>query len=185
MSAVITSVNQVPVIVERAMYLSLGAQQFGAGHESAAVEAPSLQWFFGEGATGPYFDLFFLIANPHAQAATVEGRYLLSDGTVITKTYTVAPNSRFNVWVDFEAPELANTAHGRDVPGHQWRAGDRRARDVVAGRGGHLAGRPQQLRRHRDGREMGPGGRRSRWADRDRDLHPAGQHVQHRRSWRA
>ena len=78
MSAVITSHQPVPVIVERAMYLSLGAQQFGAGHESAAVEAPSLQWFFAEGATGPYFDLFFLVANPHAQAATVEGRYLLT-----------------------------------------------------------------------------------------------------------
>ena len=112
MSAVVTSLNQVPVIVERAMYRSLGTQQFGAGHESAAVEAPSLQWFFAEGATGGYFDLFFLIANPNAQAATVEGRYLRDDGTVITRTYSVAPNSRFNVWVDHEAAELADTALG-------------------------------------------------------------------------
>ncbi len=112
MSAVITSLNQVPVIVERAMYRTIGAQQFAAGHESAAVEAPSLQWFFAEGATGPYFDLFFLIANPNAETATVEGRYLLSNGTVVTRSYSVAPNSRFNVWVDFEAPELANAALG-------------------------------------------------------------------------
>jgi len=112
MSAVITSLNDVPVIVERAMYRTIGTQQFGAGHESAAVEAPALQWFFGEGATGPYFDLFFLIANPNAQPATVEGRYLRSDGTVITRTYTIAGNSRFNIWVDFEAPELANAAMG-------------------------------------------------------------------------
>jgi hypothetical protein len=112
MSAVITSLNQVPVIVERAMYRTIGAQQFAAGHESAAVEAPSLQWYFAEGATGPYFDLFFLIANPNDQAATVEGRYLLGDGRVITRTYSVAPNSRFNVWVDFEAPELADAALG-------------------------------------------------------------------------
>ena len=37
---------------------------FSAGHESAAVRAPALQWFLAEGATGPYFDEFILIANP-------------------------------------------------------------------------------------------------------------------------
>jgi hypothetical protein len=112
MSAVITSTNNVPIIVERAMYRSTGGQQFSAGHESAAVEAPSLRWYFAEGATGPYFDLFFLIANPNAQEATVQGRYLKPDGSVVTRTYPVAANSRFNIWVDMEGDELANTALG-------------------------------------------------------------------------
>ena len=40
-SAVVTSTNGVPVIVERAMYLHLPGQVFGAGHESAGVEAPA------------------------------------------------------------------------------------------------------------------------------------------------
>lgn len=112
MSAVFTSLNDVPVIVERAMYRSTPGLQFSAGHESAAVEAPSLQWYFAEGATGSFFDLFFLIANPGAQQAVVEGRYLLPDGSVVTRTYPVAPNSRFNIWVDQETAELADTALG-------------------------------------------------------------------------
>ena len=109
-SAVITSTNQVPVIVERAMYRAVGLQTFGAGHEAAGVEAPGLQWYFAEGATGPFLDLFFLIANPTSQAANVTARYLKPDGSVVVKTYQVPENSRFNIWVDYEGAELADTA---------------------------------------------------------------------------
>jgi hypothetical protein len=109
-SAALAVTNGVPVIVERAMYRAVGGQLFGAGHESAGVAAPALQWYFAEGATGPFFDLFFLVANPHAEASRVEARYLKPDGTVVTRTYEVAPASRFNIWVDLEGPALADTA---------------------------------------------------------------------------
>lgn len=109
-SAVITSANDTPIIVERAMYRDVFGQVFGAGHESAGVTARATEWFLAEGATGPYFDLFVLIANPGPTAAQVEGSYLLPDGTTITKTYAVAGNSRFNIWVDLEDSRLANTA---------------------------------------------------------------------------
>lgn len=109
-SADITS--DVPVIVERAMYRSGGGQVFAMGHESAGVPQASAQWFFAEGATGSFFDLFFLIANPTDDLAQVEATYLKPDGSTIVKTYTVAPNSRFNIWVDFEDPALAETAVG-------------------------------------------------------------------------
>ena len=90
-SAVITATNGVPIIVERAMYLD-GADglAFGAGHESAGVTAPAMAWFLAEGATGPYFDLFVLVANPGTTAAEVEATYLLPDGTTVVKPYTVA-----------------------------------------------------------------------------------------------
>ena len=94
--------SSLPVIVERAMYRDAPGQVFSAGHEAAAVPGAATQWFFAEGATGPYFDLFYLIANPGTTAAVIDGRYLLPDGTVLTKQYTVAPQSRFNVWADFE-----------------------------------------------------------------------------------
>jgi hypothetical protein len=74
------------------------------------VTAPSTNWFLAEGNTGNYFDLFILIANPNNQAATVTARYLLESGAVITKDYQVGPNSRFNIWVDFEDPRLADAA---------------------------------------------------------------------------
>ncbi len=67
-SAIIESTNGVPIIAERAMYLNQPGQDFGAGHESAGVNAPATQWFLAEGATGEYFDLFILIANPNAHA---------------------------------------------------------------------------------------------------------------------
>jgi len=108
-SAVIRSTNGVPIIVERAMYLNAGNRTFGAGHDSAGVTAPATTWFLAEGATGKYFDLFVLIANPTASNAMVEARYLLPSGETVAKTYLVGANSRFNIWVDHEHPSLADT----------------------------------------------------------------------------
>ena len=109
LSAVIESTNGVPIIAERAMYLDQPGRVLGAGHESAGVTAPSTEWFLAEGSTGDYFDLFILIANPQPTPAAVQAEYLLTTGQVITRTYTVPGNSRFNIWVDQE-PGLANAA---------------------------------------------------------------------------
>ena len=49
------------------MYPNNGGLPFGAGHASAGVTAPALEWFLAEGATGDFFDLFVLIANPNAE----------------------------------------------------------------------------------------------------------------------
>ena len=54
-SAMIEVANDQPIIVERAMYLDLPGQMFGAGHESAGVTAPATQWFLAEGPHGPVF----------------------------------------------------------------------------------------------------------------------------------
>ena len=69
----ITSLNGVPIIVERAMYSS-AAGTFAAGHDSAGVTSPSLDWFFAEGATGGFFDTFLLLANPNALARPTSTR---------------------------------------------------------------------------------------------------------------
>jgi hypothetical protein len=99
-SAVVTST--VPIVVERAMYLNRPGQAFGAGHESAGVTAPATEWFLAEGSTGTFFDLFLLIANPSPSPAAVRVDYLLPSGSVLTKTYAVAGQSRFTVYVDDE-----------------------------------------------------------------------------------
>lgn len=91
-----------PIIVERAMYLNLPGQPFGAGHGSAGVTAPALEWFMAEGATGSFFDLFVLVANPGSQAALVQVDYLLANGTTLSKQYAVAAQSRFTIYVDAE-----------------------------------------------------------------------------------
>ncbi len=106
-SAVITSDR--PIIVERAMYLSSG-RLFQAGHESAAIAAPATEWFLAEGATGDFFDLFVLVANPSDTDAAVRATFLLPSGETLVKHYTVAANTRFNIWVDTEDERLADTA---------------------------------------------------------------------------
>lgn len=102
-SAVFEVQNGVPVMVERAMYLTPpGGLAFTAGHASAGATTPANTWFFAEGATGTYFDEYVLIANPGASASTVRATYLLDSGATHTKTYTVPAGSRFNIWVDDE-----------------------------------------------------------------------------------
>ena len=91
-----------PILVERAMYRSVEGQVFAAGHASAGVTATATSWFLAEGATGDFFDMFVLLANPTTTAADVEIRYLLTTGEVLTKSYTVAPESRRTIYVDDE-----------------------------------------------------------------------------------
>ena len=107
-SAVLQS--SIPIIVERAMYASLPGQPFAAGHDSAGVTAPSTQWFLAEGATGPFFDLFILFANPTTTAAQVTANYLLQNGTTVTKNYTVPANSRRTIYVAGEDARLVSTS---------------------------------------------------------------------------
>jgi len=108
-SAVLTSLNAVPIIVERAMYSS-AAGTFAAGHDSAGVTSPSLDWFFAEGATGSFFDTFLLLANPSASAANVHATYLLPSGQTVQKDYVVPADSRRTLNVQLEAPQLAATS---------------------------------------------------------------------------
>jgi hypothetical protein len=104
-------VNRVPIIVERAKYRTpAGTRPFEAGHDSAAVEAPSTHWFLAEGATAPLFDTFVLLANPNDATASVSVTYLLASGQTVVRAYQVAGNSRSTLHVSDEAPQLAATS---------------------------------------------------------------------------
>ncbi len=89
-----------PIVVERAMYASRAGQTFALGTASAGVTAPAASWFLAEGATGAFFDLYVLIANPAPTDAAVTARFLKPDGSVVTRQHTVAANSRFSIFVD-------------------------------------------------------------------------------------
>lgn len=107
-SAVITSTE--PVVVERAMYISGGGLPFQSGHAGAAVTRPALEWFLAEGATGAFFDLFVLIANPSDDLANVTATFLLPGGATVTKSHAISARSRYNIWVDKEDARLADSA---------------------------------------------------------------------------
>ena len=148
MSAIITSTNGVPVIVERAMYRDVGTQFFGAGHESAGVEAPALRWYFSEGDSGPFFDLFFLIANPNTRRPRVDATYLKPDGSVVDARLQRRGQQPLQcVGRRRRARTRRRGRRGRPSR-HQRRAGRHRAVDVVVRLGGAVVRRPQQPGRH-------------------------------------
>ena len=109
-SAIIRVTNGVPISTERAMYVSTPEQPFAAGTDVAGIAAPSTTWFFAEGATGPFFDFFLLLANPNPTDAQVSVTYDTSMSGSVTKPYTVAANSRQTISVQQEDPLLDNEA---------------------------------------------------------------------------
>ena len=98
-----------PIVVERAMYRGAPGQPFALGTDSLGVPAAATSWFMAEGATGSFFDLYVLIANPGNSDATVQALYGKPDGSTVTQTYTVRAHSRFSVYVD-AIPGLENTS---------------------------------------------------------------------------
>jgi len=101
--------NGVPILVERAMYLTANGRVFAAGHDSAGVTAPQISWFLAEGSSGSFFDLFILLANPSTTPTTVEITYLLSGGSQVMRQYALAAQSRRTIYVDSE-PGLSDVA---------------------------------------------------------------------------
>jgi hypothetical protein len=102
--------SDVPIIAERAMYADAPGQPLVvAGHGGAGLPATALKWFLAEGATGPFFDLYVLVANPNPEAATLQVTYLFPSGEPLVKTYTVGANNRLTISVDNEDFRLINT----------------------------------------------------------------------------
>ena len=110
--SVITS--DVPIFAERAMYLNAGGT-LGGGSASAGSNQLATQWYFGEGATGPFFHCFLSLLNPGTTAATATVTYHLSDGSTASKAYQVPAEGRRTVYFNGEAasdPALAALATG-------------------------------------------------------------------------
>jgi hypothetical protein len=99
---------------ERAMYFGRPPEPlWKAGHESAGVSELSTTWFLAEGATGPFFETFLLLANPNPTPASATLTFLPQDGVPVTRAINIAANGRATVNIealDPPAPELANAA---------------------------------------------------------------------------
>ena len=102
--------SDVQVVADRTM--TWDASGYGS-HAETAIATPAPTWYLAEGATHSGFDLFYLIQNPNNDAVTLRVKYLLPSGPALEKNYLLAPNSRFNIWVNEEArsdPALAALA---------------------------------------------------------------------------
>jgi uncharacterized repeat protein (TIGR01451 family) len=71
-------------------------------NNSAATTTPAgaSSYYFGEGATGTFWDNDVLFANPTDTAAPVTMRFLKASGDVVTRLLTLAPLSHQSVRVD-------------------------------------------------------------------------------------
>ena len=110
-----TIVATQPIIVERSMYWPGTGAQWSEAHNSFGVTATGTKWGLAEGRSGTdkAFVTFILLANPNpTTAAQVRVSYLRPTGAPIVRTYTVNPNSRFNIDVNSRVPELANQSFG-------------------------------------------------------------------------
>jgi hypothetical protein len=92
-SARITSLNHVPIIVERAMYWP---SPWSESHGSAGVTSAGTLWALAEGelGSGLGFDTYILFANPNNLDATVRVTVLRPSGVPTVRTITVPANSR-------------------------------------------------------------------------------------------
>jgi len=77
-----------PIVAERSMYLSSPTKIWEAGTGGTGVTAPANRWFFGEGATGSFFDAWILLSNPGSTDATVDVRYVADTGADVTRSPT-------------------------------------------------------------------------------------------------
>ena len=107
-----------PVLAERAMYWPEPHAQWREGHASAGLASPATDWAVAYGRVGGSTDeqSFLLLANPGGTASDVQVTYLRSGGlTPVVKNYTVAPTSRYTVWVNGMVPELSDEAFGATI----------------------------------------------------------------------
>ncbi len=107
-SAAMTST--VPVTIERQMFVDHNGQSFAVGHGSPGAPAAAPDWFFAEGATGSFYDMWLSIANPSPAAATIQADFRIPSGEIVSRLYTVPANARTAVMVDDVDPRLADNA---------------------------------------------------------------------------
>ena len=112
MSARITVTNGIGIIAERAMYRTSHGTAFNAGHDSAGVTAANTNWFFAEGATGDFFDMFLLLANPSASPTSAPpcATCCRAARAPFVKTYPLRAQSRTTITVEAEDVSLQNAA---------------------------------------------------------------------------
>jgi len=82
-------------------------------HTEKAAPSLSRTWFFAEGAQG-FYDTFFLLTNPSPVPNTATLRFFLENGTQVTRTVNLTPQSRLTVYAG-AIPELVNQSFGTQV----------------------------------------------------------------------
>jgi hypothetical protein len=120
-STAVTSIDALPIVVERTMRWD--ATGYGA-HTEKATAGAAPTWYFAEGAQG-FFSTYFLLANPQTTANTAHVTYFRENAPAIVRDYSLEPGSRKTIDAGADA-ELRDQAFGAritfDAPGVAERA---------------------------------------------------------------
>ena len=101
-SAIVTSLNALPLAVERTM--TWDTTGYGS-HTEKATPGAQLTWYFAEGSEQGFFDTYLLLANPQNAANRATVQFLIEGGSPVTKVYNLLPTSRTNVFAgDVQEP---------------------------------------------------------------------------------
>jgi hypothetical protein len=100
------------VVAERTMGWDVGGMMAG-GHTAKAITSPSQTWYLAEGNAG-FFDTFVLLVNPQDSETNVTVEFLLDDGQVVSRPYTLAPLGRLTIPAN-SIPELVTRSFGTTV----------------------------------------------------------------------
>jgi subtilisin-like proprotein convertase family protein len=112
-----TIVSDVGIIAERSMYWPALDQGWQETHNSFGVTTTGLRWGLADGRIGGprAHQTYVLLANPNPVPAEVAVRFLRTGAAPVIRSYTVAPTSRMNVWVNNDVPELGAGTFSVDV----------------------------------------------------------------------
>lgn len=117
-STTITSLNAVPIIVERTMWWpGPTSDSWQEGHNSSGATETGTRWVLAEGEQGGpgNTETYVLIANTSGTPGSARVTLLFEDGTTAQQTFALAPSSRFNVAVGAMFSEAAGRRFGTIV----------------------------------------------------------------------
>ena len=112
-----TIVSDIAIVAERAMYWPDISQGWIEAHNSFGVTETGLRWGVADGRIGGAraHQTYILLANPNPVPAEVEVTFLKSGGATATRSYTLDPTSRLNIWANGDVPELGDGVFSADI----------------------------------------------------------------------
>ena len=118
LSTIVTSLNNVPIVVERAMWWG-DANGWYEAHVSLGSTTVGAEWLLSEGAAGygENAQTYVLVSNTGGVGDTVDVTVLYEDRAPETKSYVVSAGSRFTVNIGDEFPNARQRRFGVHVEG--------------------------------------------------------------------
>lgn len=95
-SALVESVNDVPILAERPMYFNYKGSWDG-GHCNAGITEPTPRSFFAEGTCRTNFETYFSIQNPNDDNTAVRLTYYRGNGSIAAQEVAVPARTRVTV----------------------------------------------------------------------------------------